>query len=360
MESHARGAAFQGMAMESKPFFYLLTEDNLTATLAYNEPPWGRRLTGVPEAGVFEMTPWQGLQHVLVHGLARHHARVLSPLQASLCVVASPAERSAGSDCSGAHARVAGRLAALGQRICPDRPIAVIDGPDADGSKDALCNSLWSPASCRDGARDVLVRVSGNAPGLQSEVATGQQRGLCRRVVPTPYLAHARSAAAAAWPAASAGTSAPRPLRIAYAAASWGHVDAEHHGFVAWRKALRNACKTLYAQNSTTCQWVWISMSGQGAEQAIRQYARSDFCLQPPGDTLPRPGIIDALTTGCIPVLFHPGQATLWPEHFHAHRGTPPSAVLIDWTNGAPRPRARDREHTQYAPSPCPTSPDHA
>ena len=28
---------------------------------------------------------------------------------------------------------------------------------------------------------------------------------------------------------------------IAYAAASWGHVDADAHGFVAWRKALRNA-----------------------------------------------------------------------------------------------------------------------
>ena len=32
-------------------------------------------------------------------------------------------------------------------------------------------------------------------------------------------------------------------------------------------------------------------MSGNGAEEALRLYAASDFCLQPPGDTLPRPGM---------------------------------------------------------------------
>ena len=38
-------------------------------------------------------------------------------------------------------------------------------------------------------------------------------------------------------------------------------------------------------------------MSGNGAEDALQLYAGSDFCLQPPGDTLPRPGIIDATAT---------------------------------------------------------------
>ena len=51
----------------------------------------------------------------------------------------------------------------------------------------------------------------------------------------------------------SAALSAARPLRIAYAAASWGHVDAERHGFVAWRKALRNACKALHQANASRC-----------------------------------------------------------------------------------------------------------
>ena len=33
------------------------------------------------------------------------------------------------------------------------------------------------------------------------------------------------------------------------------------------------------------------------------------------------PGIIDALSVGCVPVLFHPRQAELWPHHW---RGTRP------------------------------------
>ena len=47
----------------------------------------------------------------------------------------------------------------------------MIDGPDADGSKTALCAGLWSPRSCAQGGTDRLVRITGNAPGLQSEVA---------------------------------------------------------------------------------------------------------------------------------------------------------------------------------------------
>ena len=42
------------------------------------------------------------------------------------------------------------------------------------------------------------------------------------------------------------------------------------------------------------------------------QYARSDFCLMPPGDTLARQGIVDAIAVGCVPVFFHPGQLSLW------------------------------------------------
>lgn len=162
-----------------------------------------------------------------------------------------------------------------------------------------------------------------------------------RRLSPVPYLSHARSAQAAR--DALATSTQRRPLRIAYAAASWGHIDAEAHGFVAWRKALRNACKGEMRVDTGRCQWVWISMSGQGAEKAMQQYARADFCLQPPGDTLPRPGIMDAISVGCVPIIFHPFQATLWPRHWNASA----SALLFDWTNGAPRPLIRD--HNVYA-----------
>jgi len=105
-----------------------------------------------------------------------------------------------GSGCS--HpSRVRARLLALGDAVCPGRPVAVIDGPDADGSKTALCAGLWSPRSCAEGGADRLVRITGNAPGLQSEVATGGTRGLCRRLT-VPYLAHARTPHAAVAPVA--------------------------------------------------------------------------------------------------------------------------------------------------------------
>ena len=85
--------------------------------------------------------------------------------------------------------------------------------------------------------------------------------------------------------------------------------------------------------------WVWISMSGNGAEKALQAYAAADFCLQPPGDTLPRPGVVDAISVGCVPVVFHPAQRTLWPAHW---RDPENSSLLFDFTGGAPRPRIRD------------------
>ena len=282
-------------------FFYLVG-DNRTATLALTPPTWGRPLTGLPASGGFQMSDWHDLPHVVLYRLARHQARVREPSRATCCVVASPmgSRHPTADERSECRPGIAERLASLGEHHCPGRPLVIIGGPDADGSGTALCNGLWGPhRSCARGLADPIVRVTGNVPGLQSEVAGRGARGLCRRLV-TPYLSHART------PLAAANTgSVRRSLRIAYAAASWGHVDADAHGFVAWRKALRNACKAL---DTTQCQWVWISMSGNGAEKAIQRYSDADFCLQPPGDTLPRPGIMDAISVGCVPVRFHPAR----------------------------------------------------
>ena len=79
---------------------------------------------------------------MLVHRLAGHPSRTLRPAEATVCVVASPMAGDRdhakaamrGSGCS--HpSRVRARLLALGEDVCPGRPVAVIDGPDADGSK---------------------------------------------------------------------------------------------------------------------------------------------------------------------------------------------------------------------------------
>ena len=47
-------------------------------------------------------------------------------------------------------------------------------------------------------------------------------------------------------------------------------------------------------------------------------YASSTFCLQPPGDSVSRRGVIDSLLVGCIPVFFHEEQLDQWPWHFRA------------------------------------------
>ena len=50
--------------------------------------------------------------------------------------------------------------------------------------------------------------------------------------------------------------------------------------------------------------------------------------MQPPGDSVARAAIIDAMAVGCIPVLLHPAQLALWPWHWAPNA----SALLFDWT----------------------------
>ena len=47
-----------------------------------------------------------------------------------------------------------------------------------------------------------------------------------------------------------------------------------------------------------------------------RLYWDGTFCMQPPGDAVSRKAIVDSLLLGCIPVLFHEGQAGQWPWHW--------------------------------------------
>lgn len=48
------------------------------------------------------------------------------------------------------------------------------------------------------------------------------------------------------------------------------------------------------------------------ARAAVELYSQSVFCLQPPGDTIVRQAISDAIAVGCIPVFFHSEQARGW------------------------------------------------
>jgi hypothetical protein len=67
---------------------------------------------------------------------------------------------------------------------------------------------------------------------------------------------------------------------------------------------------------------------GRYESRIAAAYWRAKFCLQPFGDSISRKGIIDAVLLGCIPVLFHRGQAVQWPWHWGDWAAN--ASVLVD------------------------------
>ena len=265
------------------PFFFVLP-DNHTARLAATEPAWGAALLSLSAFGIFERTEWQSLRHVLVHSLWRHPSRTSSLQSASVCVVASSPPH-VGRDGRPKDA-CPGRASWTAQ--CPGRPVVVLDCPDADFVRcpavAQCCDPLWG--HCPWDGEDPLVRVTGNVPfSIDLRVKKFKRRRRICRSLQVPYLAHARSVAVAPRAdAASAIHTTPRPVRIAYAAAVWGHNDAELLGFNAWRRALRDACVSLGAPR---CARQWVHMRGQNVHKALHLYTESTFCLMPPGRSRP-------------------------------------------------------------------------
>lgn len=73
------------------------------------------------------------------------------------------------------------------------------------------------------------------------------------------------------------------------------------------RHRLRRECRV-----AEECTWIDES----DGKRLYGAYERASLCLQPPGDSVTRRGVIDAILLGCLPVLFHEGQASQWPWHF--------------------------------------------
>ena len=62
---------------------------------------------------------------------------------------------------------------------------------------------------------------------------------------------------------------------------------------------------------------LWTDQDGRGRlGNVLQQLGRARFSLQPAGDDPARKSIIDSLTQGCIPVLFHEAQRRLWRLHW--------------------------------------------
>ena len=142
------------------------------------------------------------------------------------------------------------------------------------------------------------------------------------------------------------GRTRPSDERFSRAHCRWNHGFAIRYGWADWRRDLGDACKRL--RNGSQCTFAYQSMSGNGARSALELYARSVFCLMPPGDVLARGAIVDAISVGCIPVFFHPAQQALWPLHWRGET----ASILFDWTDprvrnasvGTPRREAIGRE----------------
>ena len=234
------------------------------------------------------------VQHVLINSLARHAVAAASA--ASVCVVAAPPR----GGCE------------PWETLCPPGlPLFVADIADADDFHSMLCPTLWKGNDCS--ANDSIVRLVSGPPVLVRRLMPR-----CRMLT-VPWPSHARSAEVSE-------RSRERRVRVAFAAGVYGHLLARRNGFERWRRSLRDACKAL--KEKEQCTAIYQSMAGGMASQAVELYARATFCLQPPGDTIVRTGIVDALSVGCIPVLFHPAQAALWTHFWDSSK----ASVLFDWT----------------------------
>jgi hypothetical protein len=294
-----------------EPFFWLVPT-NHTLALASRLPKWGlpwgtpegrRKIKGLPNSDLpleyFQQTHWRALQHVVIHELARHPLRASHADVARMCIVAAPPQ---------------GRCEDWDKLCLPQQTLVVVEqDAEMDDYNVRLCPTLWRDCKV---TTEHLLRVVGSPP-----VIARPRLSKCN-ALSVPWLSHARSPLAAS-------QMATKNVRIAFAAAVKGHNMAKRFGHQQWRQELRDACAALH--DPLVCHKMYQSLAGGQAKLAVQLYSRSVFCLQPPGDTITRSGIVDAISVGCIPVLFHPAQLKLWPWHWNASQ----VAMFFDFT----RPR---------------------
>lgn len=84
-----------------------------------------------------------------------------------------------------------------------------------------------------------------------------------------------------------------------------------------WNTQIRRAVAKQCNQ-ATECKWLKVAhrTTDSGVKSSISSYARSIFCLNPPGDDSGRRAVFDSLVAGCIPVIFD--HATIYNQyHWH-------------------------------------------
>ncbi len=102
---------------------------------------------------------------------------------------------------------------------------------------------------------------------------------------------------------------------------------------ISYRAFLERSCASM--KNPHFCLWVPIS-SAENVSDTINLYRETTFCLMPTGHTNSRKALIDALISGCIPVVFHLCTLHyLMPEYVNISTALSisiyfPSALLAD------------------------------
>lgn len=296
-------------------FTFELVPTKHTLHLASTRPEWGANANNGTVRGIqvqLMTTRFHITMHAVLHELAHHPSRVQHG--GTACVVALP-YRTCPNDLN---------------EHCPGRPLLVMEqytDAELQLSKRPLCPTLWG---CDADRRLILLTASRPLFFRKSCMRSASVDG----VLMVPYMSHVRSAAIAA-------AALPRTVRVAYFASAYGHGAARKNGFDKWRRALGTACdkieKNATAElaaaaselgETTACGYGWPVMNGRNAADAVELYAASVFCLMPPGDTIVRGAIADALSVGCIPVFLHPAQQHIWPSHWDGKR----ASVLFDWS----------------------------
>jgi len=109
-----------------------------------------------------------------------------------------------------------------------------------------------------------------------------------------------------------------------------GSLNGEPHA-VEIRKAVARSCIEYHKHDNTSCILITAHQFDEkrNLEKAFEIKRRSIFCLEPPGYGPHRKSQVDALTLGCIPVMFMPrDDRSLWPLHWGPFRSD--SRVLLD------------------------------
>lgn len=118
----------------------------------------------------------------------------------------------------------------------------------------------------------------------------------------------------------------PRRTLAALCAATCCH--GNHHNALYLRMKLHDICSAAAHEVAASGHLLQCALGSWGRHFALGATAReyrasvlsvygnSTYCLMPAGDWPSRaPAMVDAMSVGCIPVIFHAQQKLLWPAH---------------------------------------------